>query len=192
LQSQVYDRIEHVVAEIKQIGGVIGILLFGSYARGDYDEGSDVDLLVIFRDKNAMKKGSKELYGVTSESDLFFQVVSLTFDELKKSPLLETAKREGKIYFVNNDVKESFAEPHKAYALITFSTANLNPKERVMFTQKLEGRGKGKYRYDGLIDELGGYKVGRGVMMVPIGNLRSITQALEKKSVDYVIRYVWA
>jgi len=35
-------------------------------------------------------------------------------------------------------------------------------------------------------------KVGRGVMMVPMENLRIITQLLEKKSVAYVIRHVWA
>lgn len=81
---------------------------------------------------------------------------------------------------------------HRAYALITYSTANLNAKERVVFTQKLEGRGKGKYRYEGLVRELGGFKVGRGVMMIPTENLKTITQHLEKKGVNYVIRHIWA
>jgi len=192
LQSQVYDRIEHVVAKIKRIDGVVGIILFGGYARGDYDEGSDVDLLAIFRDKNALRQGSKELYSAASESDLFLQIVSLTVDELKSSNLLESAKREGKIYLANDDVKKLLDELHKAYALITFSSAKLSRKDKVVFTQELEGRGKGKYTYEGWIQRLGGYKVGRGVMMIPVENLRAITQILEQKSVDYVIRYVWA
>jgi len=192
LQSQVYDRIEHVVAKIKRIDGVVGIILFGSYARGDYDEGSDVDLLAIFGDKNALRQGSKELYSAASESDLFLQIVSLTVDELKSSNLLESAKREGKTYLANDDVKKLLDELHKAYALITFSSAKLSPKDKVVFTQELEGRGKGKYTYEGWIQRLGGYKVGRGVMMIPVENLRTITQVLEQKSVDYVIRYVWA
>lgn len=191
MQSQVFEKIEHVVAKIGQIDGVVGVALFGSYARGDYDEGSDVDLLVVFRDKNAMTKGSKELYNATSESDLFFQAVSLTVGEFKGSPLLESAKREGKIYVAKDDVQKLLAEAHRAYALITFSTAGLNPKGKVVFAQELEGRGKGKYRYEGWIHRLGGYKVGRGVMMIPIENLKTIRQVLEQKSVDYVIRYVW-
>jgi len=89
-------------------------------------------------------------------------------------------------------VKNLLTPKHKPYALITYSTTNLNLKERVVFTQKLEGRGKGKYRYEGIIRELGGYKVGRGVMMIPIEHIKTITQHLEKNRINYVIRYVWA
>ena len=192
MQLEVYEKIEHAAAKMKMVKGVIGVVLFGSFSRGDYDEGSDVDLLVVFRDRDTLDKGLKEVYKATSESDLFFQVVGLTIDELKGSPLLESAMREGKIYYANENVKKMLTLTHKPYALITYSTANLNPKDRVVFTQKLEGRGRGKYRYEGLIRELGGYKVGRGVMMIPIESLKTITQHLEKKGIDYVIRHVWA
>jgi predicted nucleotidyltransferase len=184
--------IEQVVDKIREVEGTIAVVLFGSYSRGDFDEGSDIDLLVVFRDRSALNKSLREVYKATSESDLFFQVIGLTLDELKDSPLLELALRDGKIYYASEDVKKLLTSRHKPYALITYSTANLNPKERVSFTQKLEGRGKGKYRYEGLVRQLGGYKVGRGVMMIPIENLKAITQHLEKKGVDYVIRHVWA
>jgi len=191
LQSRVYEEIEHVADKMRETNGVIGVVLFGSYSRGDYDEGSDVDLLVVFEDKGSLDKGLKEIYEATSESDLFLQVIGLTFDELKNSPLLESALRDGKIYYANEEVKELLTPMHKPYALITYSTANLNPKERVVFTQKLEGRGKGRYKYEGLISELGGYKVGRGVMMIPMENLQIVAKHLEEKRLDYVVRYVW-
>jgi len=192
LRSEVYEMIERVVDRMREVEGTIGVVLFGSYSRGDYDEGSDIDLIVVFRDRSALNKSLKEVYKATSESDLFFQVIGLTFDELKDSQLLELVLREGKVYYASEDVKKLLTPRYKPYALITYSTANLNPKERVSFTQKLEGRGKGKYRYEGLLRQLGGYKVGRGVMMIPIENLKAITQHLEKKGVDYVIRHVWA
>jgi len=192
LQSGIYETIEHVADKVKMIEGVVGVVLFGSYSRGDYDEGSDIDFLIVFRDKKALYKGRDEIYKTTSQSALFFQVVCLTVDELKDSPLLGSAMREGKIYYANEDVKKLLTPTHKPYALITYSTANLNAKERVVFTQKLEGRGKGKYRYEGLVRELGGFKVGRGVMMIPIENLKTMTQHLEKKGINYVIRHVWA
>jgi len=192
LQLEVYEKIEHVADKVKTVEGVVGLVLFGSYSRGDYDEGSDVDLLVVFSDRNALEEGREEVYRATSQSDLFFQVVCLTVDELKGSPLLESALREGKIYYASEDVKKLLTPIHKAYALITYSTANLSAKERVVFTQKLEGRGKGRYRYEGLVGELGGFKVGRGVMMIPMENLRTITQHLETKGISYVIRHVWA
>jgi len=192
LQSQVYEKIEHFVKEIKKIDGAIGIILFGSFSRGDYDEGSDIDLLVVFKDKKELNKGLKEIYKTTAKTDLFFQVIGLTLDELKGSSILESVLRDGKIYYANEDVKKLLTPTHKPYALVTYSTVNLSPKERVIFTQKLEGRHKGKYRYDGLIQELGGYKVGRGVVMVPLEKLKTLTEHLDKKEINYVIRYLWA
>ncbi|MCP8308026.1 MAG: nucleotidyltransferase domain-containing protein [archaeon] len=192
MQSQVYEKIEHFVNEIKKIDGAIGIILFGSFSRGDYDEGSDIDLLVVFKDKKELDKGLREIYKTTAKTELFFQVIGLTLDELKGSPFLESVLRDGKIYYAKEDVKKLLTPKHRPYALVTYSTANLSPKERVIFTQKLEGRHRGKYSYDGLIQELGGYKVGRGVAMVPLEKLKTLTEHLDKKEIDYIIRYLWA
>jgi predicted nucleotidyltransferase len=191
LQSQAYEETERVINKIKEIQGTVSIVLFGSLSRGEYDEGSDIDLLIVFKNKKDLDKGLKEIYKTTAKSDLFFQVTGLTLEELQKSPLLETALREGKIYYIRQDAEKLLTPTRKPYALVTYTTANLNAKERVIFTQDLEGRRKGKYRYEGLIHKIGGYKVGRGVVMVPLGNLKTLTEQLEKKKIDYVIRYVW-
>lgn len=191
MQLQVYEEIERAVNKIKEIKGTVSIVLFGSFSRGDYDEGSDIDLLVIFKNKKDLDRGLNEIYNTTAKSDLFFQVIGLTLEEMKKSPLLETALREGKIYYIKQDAEKLLTPTRKPYALLTYTTANLNAKERVIFTQELEGRRRGKYRYDGLIHKIGGYKVGRGVVMVPLGNLKTLTEQLEKKEIDYVVRYVW-
>jgi len=34
-------------------------------------------------------------------------------------------------------------------------------------------------------------KVGRGVLMVPMGSLNVLTEQLERKGIVYVVRYVW-
>lgn len=192
MQSKVYEDIEHVIDRIKKVTGIIGIVLFGSYARGDFDEGSDVDILVVFGDKKELDRGLKEIYKITAESNLFFQVIGLTMNELKGSPLLESALRNGKTYYAKKDARKLPTLTHKPYALVTYSTSSLSPKERVAFTQKLEGRGKGKYRYDGTIHKLAGYKVGRGVVMIPLENLNNLTEQLEERGINYIIRYVWA
>ena len=192
MQSQVYEEIERVVKKIKNLEGNIGVILFGSYSRGDFNEGSDVDLLVVFKDERELNKGIQEIYKITAKSDLFLQVIYLTIEELKNSPLLESALRDGKIYYANKDVKKLLTPTRKAYALITYSTANLSSKERVIFVQRLEGRGRGRYRYDGFIQKLGGYKVGRGVVMIPLENLKPLTEYFQEKEIHYIIRYVWA
>ena len=40
-----------LLVQCQKFQGVVGIVLFGSQARGDYDEFSDYDLLVLFENK---------------------------------------------------------------------------------------------------------------------------------------------
>lgn len=191
MQSNVHREIEKTVNEMKKIRGIIGIVLFGSYSRGDYEEGSDIDLIIIFKNKDQFMRNNKKIYKITAKSGLFFQAIILTLDEFKKSALLKSVLRDGKIYFAEEEVKSLFTTFLKPYALITYTTANLDLKERVTFTQRLAGRGKGKYRYNGLLNKLDGYKVGRGTLMIPIKNMNILTEFLDKQEVNYYIRYVW-
>jgi len=191
LQSQVYEEIARVADKARNLDGVVAVILFGSYSRGDFDEGSDVDLLLIFKDKVKLDRSLSDVYKITAKSDTPFQAICLTLEELIRSPLLKTVSREGKIYYSEENVKKLLTTTQKPHTLVTYSTANLSPKERVKFTQRLEGRGKGKYRYDGLIERLEGYKVGKGVAMVPLENLNALTKCLEENEIHYFIRYVW-
>jgi len=192
LQSKVYEEIEHLTDKMRRVEGIVGVILFGSYSRGDFEEGSDIDLLAIFEDEKNLENNLRDMYEITSKSSLFIQAIGLTLKELVGSPLLESVLREGRIYYADQDVKKVLTSTHKPYALITYITNNLSPRERVTFAQKLEGRGKGRYRYDGLLQKLGGFKVGRGVLMVPQENLKTLTDYLEERKINYVIRYVWA
>ncbi|MDT8444728.1 MAG: nucleotidyltransferase domain-containing protein [Desulfuromonadales bacterium] len=79
------------------------IILYGSYARGDYAEGSDVDLLLLIDD----------LQDVMAERDRFSALVSrisLKYDTVvsaipmdaqvyrqKKTPLIVSVQREGRL-----------------------------------------------------------------------------------------------
>ncbi len=191
LRLEVYREIERIVKEMREVEGVVGIILFGSYSRGEQEEGSDIDLLTVFRDERSLKENQEEIYKITAKSNLFLQVITLTIKELKSSHLLKSVIRDGKAYYLDREMKKLLNTIYVPYALITYRMTNLKPKDKVTFIQKLEGRGKGKYRYKGLIQELNGYKVGKGVIMIPVKNLKKITEYLEKKNVDYVIRYVW-
>lgn len=80
---------------------------------------------------------------------------------------------------------------HRPYVLLTYSSSNLSAKLRVVLTQELEGRRRGKYKYEGLLQRIGGYKIGRGVIMIPLENLGRTTRHLEERGVEYTLRYVW-
>lgn len=188
----VCKEIENLAAEMKRIKGVVGVVLFGSYSRGEQDEGSDIDLLTIFRDGESLKENQEQIYKMTAKRDLFLHVITLTIEELRGSQLLKSVMREGEVYHANEDVRKLLSPLCKAYALITYRTANLEPKDRVTFIQRFEGRGRGKYKYRGLIHQLNGYKVGRGVAMIPIENLKKVIEYFDREGIEYVIRYVYA
>lgn len=191
MQSHAYEEIQCVAKDIAGVEGVEAVVLFGSYARGDYTEGSDIDLLALFKSKADLERGSTDVYGITGESSLFFQVICMTLEELQSSTLLESVLREGRVLSSNEQTRKLLTPVHRPYALVTYSTASLKAKQRVIFSQKLEGRRQKKYRYEGLIHKLGGYKVGKGVLMVPSSNLKALTEHFERTKIDYSIRYVW-
>ena len=191
MKLEIYKEIEKIADKIKLVEGVIGVVLFGSYSREDFDEGSDIDFLIIFKDKNLMTKNQKEIYKTTSQTNLFIQAIILTLEELKNSTLLDSVRREGKIFYANEEIYKLLIDCHKPYALITYATKNLTPKRRVILSQKLEGRRNRRYMYDGILKSIGGYKIGRGVIMIPVEKQSEITEYLEKMNVDYFIRYVW-
>jgi len=191
LQSEVYSEIERLADRIGEIEGVVGVVLFGSYSRGDFDEGSDVDLLVVFKDKSTLRRRQEEVYKITAETDLPIQAIPLTVRELKESALLEPVVYEGKILRGSKGLRRLLAGRGKPYALISYENTGLAARERVAFTQKLEGRRVGRYRYYGILQENGGFKVGRGALMIPLKNMRTITEFLEENRVEYMIRYVW-
>ncbi|MEM3572359.1 MAG: nucleotidyltransferase domain-containing protein [Candidatus Micrarchaeaceae archaeon] len=69
--AQIDDRlrrfIERVVAALAAIEGIEGVLLFGSVAKGTYNEYSDIDLLVVVKHKN--RKTIEKIFSAVSSLD---------------------------------------------------------------------------------------------------------------------------
>ncbi len=62
----VYNNIHEIIGEPLQ-----EVILFGSYARGDYDAESDIDIAVIIdMDREALKKYQNKLIHMASEYSL--------------------------------------------------------------------------------------------------------------------------
>ena len=81
---------------------IVSVVAFGSRVRGDYSEWSDIDLLIIIKDKNP--EIEKEVIALIVEEEMksglsFSPVVKdlKAYEEEKKhnSPFYENIKREG-------------------------------------------------------------------------------------------------
>jgi len=185
------EDITELGREIGKISRVEAVVLFGSYARGDFDEGSDVDLLVVFRDKFSLESGWCKVTETTAKRHMFVQVVTMTVDELKSSSLLSVVLREGKILFSTEGFSLPGLVKFRPYALVSYDLRSMAPDSKVKFVQTLQGRKSGKYAYKGMLLELGGFKVGRNCLMLPQESVAKLTDFLDKEGVTYFTRHVW-
>jgi predicted nucleotidyltransferase len=93
--------LSRIVDVLARIQGVVGVFLFGSFARGDYDEYSDYDLLVIFENKNLMWRNWDELFQSVSSLKMNLHVIPQTLEEFKAAnpAFLEDLVKHGKVLF---------------------------------------------------------------------------------------------
>ena len=88
LSKEVYEKIKKVIDDNKKHN----IVLFGSRARGDYKETSDIDLAIL----NEISRD--EQYKIMNEIDLLdivYKVDIVFVDSNTKAELLESIKRDG-------------------------------------------------------------------------------------------------
>ena len=154
-----------VVDVASRIQGVVGIFLFGSFARGDYDEYSDYDLLVLFEDKALMWQSWDELFQCVGSLKMNLHVIPEALEELKAaSPVfLDELFRHGKVLFARFPF-EVFSKPVKLepFCLITYDMSGLSCRDKmkvVYFLYRKGGRG--------VVAEMGGMRLGDGCVLVP-------------------------
>lgn len=154
-----------IVDVVSKIHGVVGIFLFGSLARGDYDEYSDYDLLVLFEDKALMWRSWDELFQVVGSLKLNLHVIPETLEELKTASLvfLNEVFRHGKVLFARLPL-EVFPQPVKleSFYLIIYDMRGLSYREKMKVVYFLYRKGG-----VGAVARMGGIKLGEGCVLVP-------------------------
>jgi predicted nucleotidyltransferase len=100
---------ENIVTQFKSIilqlygGRLSKVILFGSYARGDEKETSDIDFLVVLKDKkissfNEIEKINNLAYGMMLQYGKIISFVPTTEEKFERSPnhFYSLVKKEGK------------------------------------------------------------------------------------------------
>ncbi|MEM2442974.1 MAG: nucleotidyltransferase domain-containing protein [Candidatus Bathyarchaeia archaeon] len=99
------------------------IIVYGSVARGEETENSDIDILVVGGEKNLWEKISEIAHNVDYENnyETFITTIYLTTEEFEHrikagSPLIQTILREGVILYDNGTfqrIREEMLRPSK-------------------------------------------------------------------------------
>ena len=100
---EVKELLEEFKKEIEKLYGdrLKEIILYGSYARGDFTEESDIDLLIVLKGKVVPGREIDRMIDIITEINLKYggliSVYPVSEEDYKKinSPLLINVRREG-------------------------------------------------------------------------------------------------
>ena len=171
-----------IVGMVSKIQGVIGVFLFGSLARGDYDEYSDYDLLVVFSDKTAMWQNWDALFEAVGSLRMNLHVIPETVEELKSANpvFLDDLFTHGKVLFARFPL-EVFPQPLRLepYCLIVYDMGRLGYRDKMKIVYFLFRKGG-----VGMVAKMRGVKLGEGCLLVPSNVGDEIVNGLKAFSVD--------
>lgn len=151
-----------LVDSLKEMEEIVGVVLFGSAARGDSNEHSDYDLLIVFRDKKSMWKRWDELFRIVSDAKANIHAIPKGLDEFKRSNpvFLEQVYNQGRVLYSKFPFQVSLrplaTRPH---VIVIYNMSELSYRDKVRLRYRLyEG---------GVLSRAGGIKLAQSCLMVP-------------------------
>jgi len=182
LRERHISDLSEIVNAISKIQGVIGVFLFGSLARGDYDEYSDYDLLVVFEDKASMWLNWDELFQAVGSLRMNLHMIPQTLEELKAANpvFLDELLEHGKVLYARLPIEVS-PKPLKLepFSLIFYNMSSLSYRDKMKVSYFLYKKGGG-----GTVAKMGGIKLSEGCILIPRNVSDEITDTLSVFSVD--------
>ncbi len=106
-ERKIPEEIKAILEEVKKLMANIygnklkGIILYGSYARHDFTEGSDIDIIILLEDmQNIFEEREKyfdAVWEIGLKYDVTISVPPIKDEEYKKTglPVILNAKQEG-------------------------------------------------------------------------------------------------
>jgi len=191
--------IERFVEKAKIIPNLECIILFGSIVRNEADKRSDLDLLLLFNEKNPKSHIPEIMKIVTTlkpHREIKPTVTNLTDIE---EEFLQTVLREGEIIW-----GKMIITPDKLilkpYRLISYDISKLKPSKKVKISRLIHGyrskktiNGKTKrYTYPGLKNKYNVYLISKNTVLLPEEYTKKFLYELDKHHVTYNEKKVWA
>ena len=101
-QSRIERELTRIVGALRKLGAE-RVVLFGSHARGDFNEASDIDLLVVLDTDERMVDRIERVLEA-GDSELSVEPLVYTPEEVERlkdqgSALIETVEREGRVLY---------------------------------------------------------------------------------------------
>ena len=169
---------DELVKRLARIRSLRAIVLFGSYARGEADRRSDIDLLLVFDSRADIERSREELLGVLKDHrELPLTLTRRSAEDLARDPSFTfNVLKEGYVLYKRPDVQllPAAISSEKQMVVYNYNLSRLPHEQKLKFNSALFTRAKGKYRYPGLLERVGGRKLGYGAIMIPASTEREV------------------
>lgn len=186
----------NIAQELSKINEVKLIILYGSYARGDFGPKSDIDLFILVSRNDVLEKVQNAIIRIEEKTGKRIQPTIRTEEDFKKtdSGLLQNLLREGKILFLRDFHEISAVEllKQKPYIIYSFRINLLSQKKKAKFNREFYSRTKKKYAYQGLLQKLGGEKLASGCIIIPFRKRNLLEKFFKKYKIEFESKNTWA
>jgi len=193
--SKLKRILKRIVNELSVISDIKLIILYGSFARGDYGPKSDIDLFILTTKQRTLNEIQNKIIGIEEEIGKSIQPTIRTEKELKKTDigLLQNLLQEGKILYLKEPFEISASEitKQKPYVIYTFELNSLNQKTKAKFNRELYTRTKEKHVYQGLLQEIGGQRLSPGCIIIPFNKRNIVEKFFRRYKIKYAAENVW-
>ena len=171
--------------------GAAGLILFGSYARGEFGRKSDVDLLLLLTDHSLRRQFISLTGELESDYQLPMHLALLIADpdhpESLGPTLLHDLWTDGFVlYGATADLALLRPDDLSPWEVIRFTAKRLAPAKRVELSRRLYGRGE----RPGLVVPPA-VALGPGVILLPPNKVQKVKDALDEYGASYDAFPVW-
>ncbi|OIO41706.1 hypothetical protein COU56_03510 [Candidatus Pacearchaeota archaeon CG10_big_fil_rev_8_21_14_0_10_31_9] len=178
-----------VSKDFRKKQGIVDIILYGSSVKGKINP-RDVDIAILFDNFSIDKRlGILREYKEKIKKKINNpDIIQINLSEFFDSHFLarESIIVEGYSLINNKPFSETLG--FFGYMLFTYTLKGLNHNDKTKFTYSLIGRGKNK----GILKGLNAEPIGKGAVLIPIGNSYVFDEFLKKWNIKYKSRKVLA
>jgi predicted nucleotidyltransferase len=194
LVAYAMDFASYLVSKEKDIDRII---LYGSVAKDNFDEDSDIDIFIDTDKKNAKKliKLQDNYYNTKKYREWQLKGIKNAFSII-------TGKLDGEEW---KDLKRSMinsgimlygkykADGEKISQYVLFSFENIKPdKKRVSVYRTLFGFKQGSREYKGMAEKINATRTGKGCLLVPAEYANDLKKFFQGKKVTAKIFDLWS
>ncbi len=174
---------------------VLVIILYGSYARGDYGAKSDVDLFIVVENSADKEKIEDAIIQLENKISKSIQPTIRKRKELNEmdSGLLQNIFQEGKLLYLKEplEIESALLLKQRPFVLFTFELKNLSQKEKAKFNRKLYLHAIQGYKYPGLLQKIGGEKLSPGCVLVPFKESKKMEKFFRNFKIKFNEIKIW-